>query len=82
MAVKALRSTTGVLLAIAGIGAHLPIARIVSARCSGKRLQVSDHCGAQVRIERKRSTFVTDKRGVVLSQERNGRIDLRLLPCP
>jgi hypothetical protein len=40
------------VLAIAAIRPHRTIARIVSARCSGKRLQVSDNCVAQVRLER------------------------------
>jgi hypothetical protein len=52
-AVESGRSATWVLLAVACIGAHGPITRIVSTRCSGKRLQVSDYCVAQVRIERK-----------------------------
>jgi hypothetical protein len=46
-------STSRVLLAVAGIRAHRPIAGIVSTRCSGKRLQVSDYCATQVRLERK-----------------------------
>lgn len=42
-----------VLLAVACIGAHGAITRVISTRCSGKRLQVSDYCATQVRLERK-----------------------------
>jgi hypothetical protein len=50
------------LLAVAGIGAHGAIARVVSARCSGKRLQVSDICVAQVRLGRKRIYMVMKRK--------------------
>jgi spore maturation protein SpmB len=42
-AVKTSRSSSRVLLTVAVVGAHLAITGIVSTRCSGKRLQVSDH---------------------------------------
>jgi hypothetical protein len=47
--VKSGGSTSRVLLAIAAIGTKGAIRILVSTRCSGKRLQVSDNCSTPVR---------------------------------
>ena len=57
--VKAGRCASWVLLTVACIWAKGTITRVISARCTGKRLQVSDYYVAQVRIERRRGTWVT-----------------------
>ena len=44
--------TTGMLLTVASIGSKCTIGILISTRCSGKRLQVSDHCSRLLDIER------------------------------
>lgn len=51
--IEASRSATGMLLAVACIGAKGTIGILISTRCSGKRLQVSDHCCSLLDIERR-----------------------------
>jgi len=48
-AVKASRSTSWMLLTVTTIGTKRTVRILVSTRCSGKRLQVSDHCSTPVR---------------------------------
>lgn len=47
--IKASGSAARVLLAIASVGTKRAIRILISTRCSGKRLQVSDHCRTPVR---------------------------------
>jgi hypothetical protein len=47
--VKSSRGTSRLLLAIAAVWTKRAIGILISTRCSGKRLQVSDHCSAPVR---------------------------------
>jgi hypothetical protein len=51
--IKSSWSTAWVLLAVTSIGAKSTIGILVSTRCSGKRLQVSDHCSSLLDVERK-----------------------------
>ena len=48
-AIETSRSTAGVLLAVASVRTKATFGILVSTRCSGKCLQVSDHYGARVR---------------------------------
>jgi hypothetical protein len=52
--VEAGRSTSRMLLAVAAVGTKRTIRILISTRCSGKRLQVSDDCRRQLETEREK----------------------------